>query len=102
LTGSVQADPGSNPTPENQAIGRCNGGLTNIGASNGLLRQYLDKNGDIRVHDQAALNHFAERLNGRPRAIFGGRNPNEMYAEMCRAGASSDRPDFQQGGALTA
>ena len=70
--------------------------------TNGLLRQYLDKNGDIRIHDQAALNHFAERLNGRPRAIFGGRTPSEMYAEMCGAGASSDRPVFQQGGALTA
>ena len=69
---------------------------------NGLLRQYLDKNGDIRIHNQAALNHFAERLNGRPRAIFGGRTPSEMYAEMCGAGALSDRPVFQQGGALTA
>jgi IS30 family transposase len=70
--------------------------------TNGPLRQYLDKSGDIRIHDQAALNHFDERLNGRPRAIFGGRDPNEMYAEMRAAGASSDRPDFQQGGALTA
>jgi len=70
--------------------------------TNGLLRQYLDKNGDISIHNQAALNHFAERLNGRPRAIFGGRTPSEMYAEMCGAGASSDRPVFRQGGALTA
>ena len=33
--------------------------------TNGLLRQYLDKNGDIRIHNQASLDHFAERLNGR-------------------------------------
>jgi IS30 family transposase len=69
---------------------------------NGLLRQYLDKNGDIRIHDQAALNSFADRLNGRPRAIFGGRTPAEMYAEMCCFKPTSDRPVLQQAGALTA
>jgi len=54
--------------------------------TNGLLRQYLHKNGDIRIHNHAALNQFAERLNGRQRAIFGGRTPSEMYAEMSGAG----------------
>jgi hypothetical protein len=83
--------------------------------STAYFRQYLDKNGDIRIHDQAAqgyvmwrprgvpaLNHFTDRLHGRPRAIFGGRTPSEMYAAMCGAGASFEDPGFQPGGALTA
>ena len=70
--------------------------------TNGLLRQYLDKNGDIRIHNQITLNHFAERLNRRPRAIFRGRTPSEMYAEMCGTDPTSDTPVVQDGGALTA
>jgi len=50
--------------------------------TNGLLRQYLNKNGDIAVHDQAALNDFAERLNDRPREVLGWRTPNEAYLQL--------------------
>jgi transposase, IS30 family len=34
---------------------------------NGLLRQYLPKNGDLRRSDQPALDAIAAELNGRPR-----------------------------------
>ena len=70
--------------------------------TNGVLRQYLDKNGDIRIHDQAALNAFAERLNGRPRAIFGGRTPAEMYATMCAQADPLIGPVGRHSGAVTA
>lgn len=50
--------------------------------TNGLLRQYLNKNGDIAVHDQAALDEFAERLNDRPRRVLGWRTPNEAYLQL--------------------
>jgi len=41
--------------------------LTTIGASNGLLRQYLPKSADLRQLDQAALDAIAAELNDRPR-----------------------------------
>jgi IS30 family transposase len=47
--------------------------------ANGLVRQYLNKNGDINVHDQAALDQIAARLNGRPRKVLGWRTPQEVY-----------------------
>lgn len=50
--------------------------------SNGLLRQYLNKNGNIAVHDQAELDRFAERLNNRPRKVLGWRTPNEIYRRL--------------------
>ena len=50
--------------------------------TNRLLRQYLDKNGDISVHDQAALDRFAARLNGRPRRVLSWRTPAEVYAGL--------------------
>jgi IS30 family transposase len=50
--------------------------------TNRLLRQYLDKNGDISVHDQAALDRFAAKLNGRPRRVLGWRTPAEVYAGL--------------------
>lgn len=50
--------------------------------TNRLVRQYLSKNADLRVHDQAALDAIAARLNGRPRRILGWRTPAEAYAEL--------------------
>ena len=49
--------------------------MTNIGASNGLLRQYFPKRTDLRVHSQADLLAVEERLNHRPRKVLGWRTP---------------------------
>ncbi len=62
--------------------------------ANRLLRQYLDKNGDISVHDQAALDRFAAKLNGRPRRVLDWRTPAEVYAGLwLRARNSGHPPD---------
>jgi transposase, IS30 family len=39
--------------------------------TNGLLRQYLSKNVDLRQFDQPALDAIAAELNGRPRQTLG-------------------------------
>jgi IS30 family transposase len=58
--------------------------LTNIGASNGLLRQYLPKNADLGQLDQAALDAIAAELNGRPRQTLGFKTPSQALAEALR------------------
>jgi IS30 family transposase len=55
--------------------------LTNIGASNGLLRQYLSRGADLRQLDQAALDAIAAELNGRPRQTLGFKTPSQALAE---------------------
>jgi transposase, IS30 family len=55
--------------------------LTNIGASNGLLRQYFPKGTDLRQLDQATLDAIAAELNGRPRQTLGFKTPSQAFVE---------------------
>jgi transposase, IS30 family len=41
--------------------------LTNIGASNGLLRQYFPKSADLAVYTAEQIHDVAAELNDRPR-----------------------------------
>ena len=52
--------------------------------TNGLLRQYLPKSGDLRQLDQAALDAIAAELNGRPRQTLGSKTPSQALAEALR------------------
>ena len=52
--------------------------------TNGLLRQYLPKSGDLRRFDQAALDAIAAELNGRPRQTLAFKTPSEVLAEALR------------------
>jgi hypothetical protein len=52
--------------------------------TNGLLRQYLSKGGDLRQFDQTALDAIAAELNGRPRQTLGFKTPSQALAEALR------------------
>jgi IS30 family transposase len=52
--------------------------------TNGLLRQYLPKGGDLGQFDQAALDAIAAELNGRPRQTLGFKTPSQALAEALR------------------
>ncbi len=52
--------------------------------ANGLLRQYLAKNADLRQFTQTDLDSIAARLNGRPRHTLAWRTPSEALAEVLR------------------
>jgi transposase, IS30 family len=61
--------------------------LTNIGASNGLLRQYFPKGSDLRVHRVEDLAAVAAELNDRPRKTLGWGTPAERLEAFLRVGA---------------
>jgi transposase, IS30 family len=48
--------------------------------TNGLLRQYLPKGTDLRIHDAADLAAIEAKLNNRPRKKLSWRTPAEVFA----------------------
>lgn len=47
--------------------------------TNGLLRQYLPKGTDLRVHDAAGLAAIETKLNTRPRKILGWKTSADVF-----------------------
>jgi IS30 family transposase len=58
--------------------------LTNIGASNGLLRQYFPKRVSIANYNQEELDAVAAKLNSRPRQTLNWLTPSEKLDEVLR------------------
>ena len=50
--------------------------------TNGLLRQYLPKGTDLRLHSEADLDAIAQALNDRPRQTLGCRPPSEALSTV--------------------
>jgi len=56
--------------------------LTNIGASNGLIRYYLPKGSPLNDWTQDQLDDIARKLNTRPRRILGYATPAEALNDL--------------------
>lgn len=59
--------------------------MTNIGASNGLIRYYLPKRTDLSPWTQDQLDDIARQLNTRPRRILGYATPAEALTDLLSA-----------------
>ena len=55
--------------------------------TNGLLRQYLRKNADLRTFSQEDLNSIAVRLNDRPRRVLDWDSPRQREARVLGSSA---------------
>ncbi|MEC5193435.1 hypothetical protein RCH17_003743, partial [Arthrobacter sp. MP_M7] len=76
-----QAHPRPTPLPRYGVHGQVLGArtrLTNIGASNGLLRQYFPKGTDLSIHSAEDLDWVAQELNDRPRKRLEFKKPIEL------------------------
>jgi transposase, IS30 family len=61
--------------------------LTNIEASNGLLRQYFPKGTNLRVHTPDELAAVEDEVNARPRKVLDGGTPAARLAALSGAPA---------------
>jgi transposase, IS30 family len=50
--------------------------------TNGLLRQYLPKGTDLRLHSERDLDAIAQALNDRPRQTLGWKTPSEAFTAV--------------------
>jgi IS30 family transposase len=67
--------------------------LTNIGASNGLLRQYFPKGTDLSIWGPGILDNVAAELNNRPRKRLGWKSPAEELDRLLSQPVSSTVAD---------
>lgn len=56
--------------------------MTNIGASNGLLRDWFPKGSDLSLHPASHLELVAAELNARPRKTLGWDTPAARLATL--------------------
>jgi IS30 family transposase len=56
--------------------------LTNIGASNGLLRQYFPKRTDLSVYGPEHLRAVEDELNARPRLVLADHTLAELFSAL--------------------